>query len=293
MPLGVAALGAAGSGTPQCAVIGWPGQNGHTSLAALSQTVNTKSKCGRARRGELIPALGAQAGGRMVHLLQQVQRERMHLALGMAAGAEALEPTLSLAIEDAFGQDAARRIAGAQEQDVVDMLRHGLAPVSQTARGQGRLHQLLAALRMAAAAILHQKLDQRPRAIQVRAIEDRASLPFRRDQPGAVQDREMAGQGARRHIQVVCKIACRNRLRREPDQLPEDFETGVLGQRTERGERLLRFHISRMVETLVCVNSAFRENRVTVKRAKTDRPPERDLQGGRSDFRGVANRGRE
>src|SRR5580765_1682062 len=37
---------AAGSGTPQCAVIGWPGQTGHTSFAALSQTVNTKSSSG-------------------------------------------------------------------------------------------------------------------------------------------------------------------------------------------------------------------------------------------------------
>src|SRR5262249_35959637 len=36
-------VAAAGSGRPQCAVIGWPGQNGHVSPAALSQTVNTKS----------------------------------------------------------------------------------------------------------------------------------------------------------------------------------------------------------------------------------------------------------
>ena len=36
-------LTAAGSGTPQCAVIGWPGHNGQTSFAALSQTVKTKS----------------------------------------------------------------------------------------------------------------------------------------------------------------------------------------------------------------------------------------------------------
>ena len=27
---------------PQCAVIGWPGQSGQVSPAALSQTVNTK-----------------------------------------------------------------------------------------------------------------------------------------------------------------------------------------------------------------------------------------------------------
>ena len=31
---------------PQCAVIGWPGQNGQVSPAALSQTVNTKSSGG-------------------------------------------------------------------------------------------------------------------------------------------------------------------------------------------------------------------------------------------------------
>ena len=37
---------AAGSGTPQCAVIGWPGQTGQASPAALSQTVKTKSMRG-------------------------------------------------------------------------------------------------------------------------------------------------------------------------------------------------------------------------------------------------------
>ena len=39
-------VAATGSGTPQCAVIGWPGQTGQSSAAALSQTVKTKSKCG-------------------------------------------------------------------------------------------------------------------------------------------------------------------------------------------------------------------------------------------------------
>jgi hypothetical protein len=49
----------------------------------------------------------------------------------MAARAEGLEPALSRAIEDAFGKDAPRRIAGAEEQDVVDtvwvdMVWHGV-----------------------------------------------------------------------------------------------------------------------------------------------------------------------
>src|SRR5271156_2187445 len=40
---------AAGSGIPQWAVMGWPGQIGQTSFAALSQTVNTKFISGAPR----------------------------------------------------------------------------------------------------------------------------------------------------------------------------------------------------------------------------------------------------
>ena len=60
----------------------------------------------------------------MVHLPQELERERMHLPLRLAAGAEGLEPVLAFAIEDAFGEDAARRIAGAEKQDIVDWIRH-------------------------------------------------------------------------------------------------------------------------------------------------------------------------
>ena len=52
---------AAGSGTPQCAVIGWPGQAGQASPAASSQTVKMKSICGAPACGELVPGLAAQA----------------------------------------------------------------------------------------------------------------------------------------------------------------------------------------------------------------------------------------
>jgi hypothetical protein len=39
-------LASAGSGTPQRAVIGWPGHTGQISPAALSQTVKAKSSGG-------------------------------------------------------------------------------------------------------------------------------------------------------------------------------------------------------------------------------------------------------
>ena len=55
-----------GSATPQCAVVGWPGQTGHTSLAAWSHTVNTKCIAGapeRANSSQLLlrsPSLRAE-----------------------------------------------------------------------------------------------------------------------------------------------------------------------------------------------------------------------------------------
>ena len=62
--LDLRALAAAGSGTPQCAVIGWPGHTGQASPAALSQTVKMKSICGAPGLGEHVPALGAQSARR-------------------------------------------------------------------------------------------------------------------------------------------------------------------------------------------------------------------------------------
>src|SRR5215468_2599351 len=57
----------AGSGAPQCALIGRPGQTGQASLAALSQTVKTKSIFGAsnlANSSQLLlrkPAVGSFA----------------------------------------------------------------------------------------------------------------------------------------------------------------------------------------------------------------------------------------
>ncbi len=81
------ALHGGGSGTPQCAVIGWPGHTGQTSLAALSQTVNTKSICGApgfANSSQLLlrkPSTGMRAN------LDLPQRLGANLSRRMAARA--------------------------------------------------------------------------------------------------------------------------------------------------------------------------------------------------------------
>ena len=51
---------------------------------------------------------------------QQIERERMHLSLGEAAGAVALEAVAAPMIDQRLCEDAARRVAGAQKEHVVD-----------------------------------------------------------------------------------------------------------------------------------------------------------------------------
>ena len=55
---------AAGSSTPQCAVIGWPGQTGQISARRVVADGEDEIERRRAGRGEFVPALAAQALGR-------------------------------------------------------------------------------------------------------------------------------------------------------------------------------------------------------------------------------------
>ena len=48
----------------------------------------------------------------------------MHLALGVAAGGEGVEPPAAIFAQDALGKHRARRIAGAKEQDIEDAFSH-------------------------------------------------------------------------------------------------------------------------------------------------------------------------
>src|SRR5438270_9011486 len=68
---------------------------------------------GGAVHGKFIPALRAQIGGPVVELPEEIDRVGMHLAFGMAAGAERLEFSSTVAVEDGFGHDRSGRVAGA------------------------------------------------------------------------------------------------------------------------------------------------------------------------------------
>jgi hypothetical protein len=116
---------------------------------------------------------------------------------------------------------------------------------------------------MAAATILDQELDEILRPIQVRAVADDTAITLGLNETGALQNRQMTRQSAWWHIEILGQIAGGNRIRRQPDQLPEDFEARFLGKCAKCRERLLWFHISRIIDRNKTVKSAKYESCMT------------------------------
>jgi hypothetical protein len=95
--------------------MGCPGQNGQTSCAAMSQTVNTKFMA------------GAQGAANSSHDLLRIPAVlipassscRSASGRGVTPGAVGSECAFSLVVQYAFSQDGARRVAGAEKQYVV------------------------------------------------------------------------------------------------------------------------------------------------------------------------------
>src|SRR5262249_33285888 len=72
----------------------------------------------RAGLGELIPPLRTKARRVVPEALQEFDGARVHAALGLATSAVGTEFTCTELVQDRLGHDRARRVAGAQEQNV-------------------------------------------------------------------------------------------------------------------------------------------------------------------------------
>jgi len=85
---------------------------------------NDEIHAGCIRSRELVPALAAQVVERVARFLHLFDGERVHFAARLAACAEALEAALAHRGGKGFCHDAARGIAGAEEQYVVGFFSH-------------------------------------------------------------------------------------------------------------------------------------------------------------------------
>ena len=111
---------AAGSGTPQCAVIGCPGQTGHCSAAAWSQTVNTKCMCGAsgAVNSSQLLLRRPSVGTRCCSSSSSASGSIRPFGWLPALNARNLRPPIGRMIHHGLGEDRARGISRAQEQHV-------------------------------------------------------------------------------------------------------------------------------------------------------------------------------
>ncbi|MNY47118.1 hypothetical protein D3C86_1823600 [compost metagenome] len=78
----------------------------------------------RIRRGEFIPAFAAQGLCRIVQGLELFQRQGIDRAARLATGAVGVKASFTQGVEQGLGHDAARGIAGAKKEYVVDLVSH-------------------------------------------------------------------------------------------------------------------------------------------------------------------------
>src|SRR5262249_36173730 len=88
----------------------------------------------RARLRELIPRLRTKARGVVAEALQELDCVRVDLALRLAARAVGTEFTGAELVQDGLGHDRARRVAGAEKQDV-ERMGHRYLPRQANYRG--------------------------------------------------------------------------------------------------------------------------------------------------------------
>lgn len=110
------------------------------------------------------------------------------------------------------------------------------------------LHDRLANFRSPATAIPEQENRDIAKLNEVRAVDDRAAAALGADEARAGQNRQMSRERILRDFQQAGEIAGRKALGLVPDQHPEGFQAGRLGQRGQGEDGFFSFHISRFME---------------------------------------------
>src|SRR4029078_10377633 len=114
--------------------------------------------------------------------------------------------------------------------------------------GERGFDQLVADIRLGAAAILDQEGEQRAGAGHVHRIDDRAALFARSDERCAGENGEVRRERVGRHAKRPRDVARRHARRALTNEQAEDLESAFLRKRGKRLYGLMCFHISRSIE---------------------------------------------
>ena len=121
---------AAGSATPQGAVMGWPGHTGQTSFVAASHTVSTKSICG-APGFAFIPTLAAKVLRWHARQLNLANGFGPHSSGWMATRAIRMKERATFPVENCLRHDRSRGISRAQKNNVIDLVHQRTLPPAE------------------------------------------------------------------------------------------------------------------------------------------------------------------
>ena len=199
----------------------------------------------RIRRCELIPVFRAQALGWIAVGFERLERERIDRALRMAPRREGVEAPRSQFAKDAFREDRAGAVAGAEKEDVEDSDQSWTRAFRWAARGEIG-DERRAYVRTAAAAILQKEQRDFAKLGEIGAVDDRAAVALPDDQTGAGENGEMRRHGVLRHSHQAGEFARRNAFRFSLDQQPKGVQPRRLGERREGGDGFQIIHISRL-----------------------------------------------
>src|SRR5665213_3322151 len=112
----------------------------------------------------------------------------------------------------------------------------------------GGLRERRADLRAAAAAILGEKDEQVAHCFVIGAIDDRAAVAPRSDQPRIGEQQKLGGHGVGRGVERAGDLTGGKPFRSGLYQQAKDYEAGILRQRGKAFHGSCRFHISLIPE---------------------------------------------
>ena len=119
---------------------------------------------------------------------------------------------------------------------------------SPSAAGGKFSHERRAQLARSGATVLCKEGHQCSQGLEISAINDGPTVPFRSDQPGAGQDREVSRHRVLRDVKKSSDLTGRDAIGFGAHQQPEGVETSALREGGKRRNRRLDIHTSKIVD---------------------------------------------
>src|SRR5487761_1976964 len=253
---------AAGSATPQCAVIGLPGQTGQSSPAASSQTVNTKSRCGAPAAANSSQLLLRRPAVPRFCCCSSSIANGFTLPAGWLPALNPRKRPLPMPLRMASARMLRAELPVHRNRTLNTRSLIWAAPGKSAGgrgapplrRGGGRIAQRQALRPLAA--VVGEKGEQRVHRRVIGGVENETAFLAAADQPDAAQVRKMERECRRREFQLVADQAGVDALGSRLHQQAKNRQPRCVSECGKAGAGSFNFHVSSIIEITRDVNRA-------------------------------------